>query len=163
MDQVRPFHSRFPSLRSARLSETGVWLLRFMDVPLDWRMLVLRDSHERSQMHHELSHIVDALPALVWTARADGYADFLNQRWCEYTGLPFDEALGWKWQRAIHPDDLPMLLECWEAIVASGEPGELQARIKRSDGAYRWFQFSACPLRDASGQVASVVRHEHRY
>ena len=104
-------------------------------------------------MENELSRVVDALPGLVWTARLDGHIDFLNQRWCEYTGRNVDEAHGRAWQTAIHPEDLPELLERWRSILASGEPGEMEARLRRFDGEYRWFLFRTHPLIDASGQV----------
>jgi PAS domain S-box-containing protein len=104
-------------------------------------------------MENELSRVVDALPGLVWTARPDGHVDFLNQRWCDYTGLGVDEAYGRGWQTAIHPEDLPDLLERWQSILASGEPSETEARLRRFDGEYRWFLFRTCPLADASGAV----------
>jgi PAS domain S-box-containing protein len=104
-------------------------------------------------MENQLSQVVDALPGLVWTALPDGRIDFLNQRWCEYTGLSVDEAYGWGWQTAIHPEDLAELLERWRFILASGEPGEMEARLRRFDGEYRWFLFRICPLAEASGQI----------
>jgi PAS domain S-box-containing protein len=104
-------------------------------------------------MENELSHVVDALPGLVWTALPDGHIDFLNQRWREYTGLSLEEAYGWGWQTAIHPEDLPELLERWRSILASGEPRDMEARLRRFDGEYRWFLFRTCPFADASGQV----------
>jgi PAS domain-containing protein len=61
-------------------------------------------------MENDLRRVVDALPGLVWTARPDGHIDFLNQRWCEYTGGGVDEAYGQAWQTAIRPEDLPELL-----------------------------------------------------
>jgi PAS domain S-box-containing protein len=66
-------------------------------------------------MENELSRVVDTLPGLVWTARPDGHVDFLNQHWSEYTGLSVDEAYGPGWQTAIHPEDLPELLEFWRS------------------------------------------------
>jgi PAS domain S-box-containing protein len=105
-------------------------------------------------MENELSRVVDMLPALVWTALPDGNVDFLNQRWCEYSGLSVDEAYGRGWQTAIHPEDLPELLQCWRSILASSEPGETEARLRRFDGEYRWFLFRTSPLADVSGQVA---------
>src|SRR3984893_16087240 len=110
-------------------------------------------------MENELSRLVDALPGLVWTARLDGKIDFLNQRWREYTGLSVEEILGADeeygrgWQAAIHPEDLPGLLERWRSILASREPGEMEARLRRFDGEYRWFLFRACPLADPSALV----------
>jgi PAS domain S-box-containing protein len=104
-------------------------------------------------MENELRRVVDALPGLVWTARPDGHIDFLNQRWREYTGLGVDEACGLGWQAAVHPEDLPGLLERWQSIVASGEPGEMDARLRRHDGEYRRFVFRPGPLTDPSGRV----------
>jgi PAS domain S-box-containing protein len=104
-------------------------------------------------MENQLSRVVDALPGLVWTALSDGHIDFVSQRWGEYTGLSVDEARGRGWQTAIHPDDLAKLLERWRSILAAGEPGEMEARLRRFDGEYRWFLFRTCPLADASGQV----------
>jgi PAS domain S-box-containing protein len=104
-------------------------------------------------MENDVRRVVDALPGLVWTARPDGHIDFLNQRWCEYTGLGVGEAHGRGWETAIYPEDLPELLERWRSILASGEPGEMEARLRRFDGEYRWFLFRTCPLVDASGRV----------
>lgn len=103
-------------------------------------------------MENELSRVVDALPGLVWTALPDGRIDFLNQRWCEYTGLGVAEARGDGWRAAVHPEDLPDLLTRWKSIMASGEPGDMEARLRRFDGAYRWFLFRASRLESASGQ-----------
>jgi PAS domain S-box-containing protein len=106
-----------------------------------------------------LRHVVDALPGLVWTARLDGHIDFLNRRWCEYTGLGVEEPLGVDeacdraWKTATHPEDLPGLLERWRSILASGQPDEMEVRLRRFDGEYRWFLFSASSLVDASGRI----------
>jgi PAS domain S-box-containing protein len=113
----------------------------------------MADGHERTDMDNELSRIVETLPALVWTALPDGRMDFLNHRWCAYTGLRREEACGWGWQRALHPDDLPALLERWRVIMAAGAPWDMEARLRRVDGEYRWFLFRTCPMADASGQV----------
>jgi len=107
----------------------------------------------KKDRYGELNQVVDALPGLVWTALPDGHIDFLNQRWCEYTGLNVDEAYGQGWQAAIHPEDLPELLERWRSILAAREPGEMEARLRHFDGEYRWFLFRTCPLADASGQI----------
>ena len=90
---------------------------------------------------------------MVWTASPDGQYDFVNQRWCEYTGLDAEQARGWGWSVAIHPDDLPRLRAHSESIVPAGEWGEIEVRMRRSDGAYRWFLLRARPLRDASGKI----------
>ena len=97
--------------------------------------------------------LADSLPGLVWAASLDGRAEFLNRRWREYTGLSLDQALGFGWQSAIHPDDLDRLLGRWRLFLETGEPGDVQARLRRYDGEYRRFLFSAAPITDHSGRV----------
>jgi len=104
-------------------------------------------------MENDLSRVVDALPGLVWTALPDGQTDFINQRWCEYTGLTFEQASGHQWLSAIHPDDLDQMVERWQGFVAAGVAGEAEARLRRFDGEYRLFHFSASPIADASGRI----------
>jgi PAS domain S-box-containing protein len=108
------------------------------------------DEIKRSQDHLRL--VINAIPILVWRAGPDGAPDFLNQPALDYTGLSPDQAeIGWP--RAFHPDDKKAMLIRWSAIRESGRPGNLEARLRRFDGKYRWFLFQAEPLRDKSGQI----------
>ena len=108
------------------------------------------DEIKKSQDHLQL--VIDAIPILVWRAGPDGAPDFLNQPALDYTGLSPDQAeIGWP--RAFHPDDKKAMLIKWSAIRESGRPGSLEARLRRSDGKYRWFLFQAEPLRDKSGTI----------
>jgi PAS domain S-box-containing protein len=100
-----------------------------------------------------LSLAINSMPVLVWSARPDGSVKFFSKSWLEYTGLAPEDALGWGWTSAFHPEDLPGLSNYWRSITASGEPGEYEARLCRWDGQYRWFLLRANPLRDESGQV----------
>jgi len=97
------------------------------------------------------------IPGFVWSARADGAIEFLNQRGLAYTGLSSQKILGQSWNNTdlVHPDDSQGLLEAWNSIVASGEPDEIQARLRRFDGEYRWFLFRVAPLRDDSGRLVA--------
>ncbi|MCY0855147.1 PAS domain S-box protein [Cupriavidus sp. D39] len=104
-------------------------------------------------MVNDLTRTVDALPGLVWTAFPDGRAEYVNRRWCEYTGLSVEEAAGEGWQSVVHPDDRPALLECWRTTVVSNKPSEAEARMRRADGEYRWFLVRASPMTDAAGEV----------
>ncbi len=105
-------------------------------------------------MDSEFRGVIDALPGLIWTANSDGYADFLNQRWLEYTGLSAEDAMGAGWQAALHPDDRITVLARWRDQLERGQSGELEARLRRHDGEYRWFSFRFCPLTDTSGRIA---------
>jgi PAS domain S-box-containing protein len=97
--------------------------------------------------------VIDTMPGLVWSSRPDGYIDYLNQRWLDYSGYTLEQASGWGWQNAIHPQDAAGLLEYWNSILGSGIVGEYEARLRRHDGAFRWFLFRGMPLRDQSGAV----------
>jgi PAS domain S-box-containing protein len=107
----------------------------------------------RTAMENELSRTVDALPGLVWTALPDGRIEFVNRRWCDYTGISVEEASGEGWQTAVHADDRHALLESWRTVVASGEGGEAEARMRRFDGTYRWFLCRVSPVVDTAGKV----------
>jgi PAS domain S-box-containing protein len=105
-------------------------------------------------MLFELTHLIDALPGLAWTAFPDGRAEFLNQRWLDYTGLTAEQAAELGWIEAIHPDDRERVGDYWRSCVISGIPGDTEARMRRHDGAYRWFLFRANPVRDAAGNIS---------
>jgi len=97
--------------------------------------------------------MVDAIPALVWCTLPDGSNEFHNQRWHDYTGLPAGAEDGLGWRVAYQPEDLEQLLDNFQALLASGEPGEFEARLRRFDGEYRWFLIRAVPLRDEVGKI----------
>jgi PAS domain S-box-containing protein len=100
-----------------------------------------------------LKQIIDTIPTAAWSARPDGYCEFVNQRWLDYAGLSAEQAVGWGWGAAIHPDDLPGLVEYWKTCLASGTPVNTEARMRRFDGVHRWFLFRASPLRGESGNI----------
>src|SRR6266851_1633792 len=97
--------------------------------------------------------LVDRIPAFTWSAHADGSVEFVNQRWREYAGLSAEESQGWGWQVAIHPEDLPSLMRKWRELLISGEPGEIEARMRRHDGVFRCFLIRFEPFRDETGKV----------
>ena len=104
-------------------------------------------------MKDELRQAIDTIPGFVWSALPDGSVDFLNRRWCDYTGLSAQDASGRGWQSAIHPKDLPQFVSYWSSLLNGREPGEFEARLRRSDGTFRWFLIRAVPLCDESGRV----------
>jgi PAS domain S-box-containing protein len=81
--------------------------------------------------------LIETIPALVICALADGSAEFANRAWHEYTGRSSPERTGWSWQTAIHPNDLPKLIQEW--TVAAAGMFETEARVRRADGEYQWF------------------------
>jgi PAS domain S-box-containing protein len=100
-----------------------------------------------------LSAIINTIPTAAWTTRPDGYCDFLNQVWLDYAGTTAEQAQGWGWAEAIHPDDRKRLIEEWRLCLASGAPIDTEARIRRFDSSYRWFLIRANPLKDEAGNI----------
>jgi formate hydrogenlyase transcriptional activator len=98
--------------------------------------------------------LVDRIPAFTWSTHPDGSVEFVNQRWREYAGLSAEQSQGWGWQTAIHPEDLPSLREKQRELLRSGEPGDIEARMRRHDGVFRWFLIRFEPFRDETGKIA---------
>jgi PAS domain S-box-containing protein len=101
----------------------------------------------------QLRDFINSSPILAWSCSSDGSADFFNQRWLDYTGLSAEQARDWGWTAALHSDDLNGLVDYWRSVLASGEPGEIEGRLRRFDGVYRWFLFRATPSFDNDGRV----------
>ncbi len=102
---------------------------------------------ESRESEAQLRRIIDTIPTLAWCNLPDGSNEFLNKRWHDYTGLSPEEAHGWGWKAAIHPEDLPMLMQKWEALRDADKPGECEVRLRRFDGAFRSFLCRVEPLR----------------
>jgi PAS domain S-box-containing protein len=100
-----------------------------------------------------LQLIIDTMPALVWSTRADGSMEFVNQHYSDYVGLPLEQLLGWGWKAAVHPDDLVGLETVWREAMAAGRGGEAEARFRRSDGEYRWLLARVNPFYDGNGNI----------
>ena len=100
-----------------------------------------------------LTAIINTIPTAAWTTRPDGYCDFLNQVWLDHTGMTAEQAQGWGWADAIHPDDRKTLVEEWQSCLASGTPIDTEARVRRFDSSYRWFLIRSNPLKDESGNI----------
>ncbi len=100
-----------------------------------------------------LNQIINAIPALAWSARPDGSAEFFNQHYLDYVGLSAEQAKDWGWTIAIHPDDLNDVVAWLRRMIASDQAAECEGRLRRFDGEYRWFLFRTNPLRDEFGKT----------
>src|SRR5260370_15626572 len=107
---------------------------------------VLRENEDRLRL------IIDTIPTMAWTVRPDGAVDFINKRSLSYSGLSLEEELA-EPTRTIHPEDLPRVMEKWQADMSAGEPYEDEMRLRRADGKYRWFLVRTVPLPDALGKI----------
>ncbi|MEI2579742.1 PAS domain S-box protein [Scytonema sp. PRP1] len=107
----------------------------------------LRESEERYRL------LAENVPQMVWMTRSDGFGEYFNQRWLDYTGLKPQKTLLSNWQQVVHPDDLPKAIEKWTTGLRTGNRVEVQYRLKRVDGVYRWHIAQALPLRDEGGTI----------
>jgi diguanylate cyclase (GGDEF)-like protein/PAS domain S-box-containing protein len=112
----------------------------------------LTDTARKAELYFRT--LAEAIPTIIWTARADGYLDFYNKRWHDYAGRDSEQSIGDGWQSVLHPDDLSMSAQKWRHAVASGEPYEVEYRLRRAlDGSYRWHLARALPVRNADGMI----------
>ena len=97
--------------------------------------------------------IVDSSPALLHTARPDGYLDFFNQTWLDFAGVPLEGLLGWGWTSCIHPEDVEAFVQKMRESFAKGKPFQEESRVRRADGAYRWMLHQKVPILDGAGNI----------
>jgi PAS domain S-box-containing protein len=98
--------------------------------------------------------LADLIPGIVWTARPDGWIDYANAFWFKFTGLTMEQTEGTGWAAAVHADDLPRVGELWRNALETGEPVEVDYRVRRAaDGVYRWFLARARPVHDRDGRI----------
>jgi PAS domain S-box-containing protein len=100
-----------------------------------------------------LRQIIDSSPALIHTARPDGYLDFFNQGWLNFIGQPVEKLLGWDWTSFIHPEDVEAFVQKWRESIATGEAFEGTARVRRADGKYRWMLHRKRAMRGDNGRI----------
>ncbi len=144
----RWFQVRALPVRDADGGITG-WYVLLVDIDDRKRAEEALRTSERN-----LSSIINTIPMLAWSARPDGFCDFLNQRWLDFTGLSAEQARGSGWGAAIHPDDATDLLDSWQIALVTGQLADVEVRMRRFDGEYRWFLLRGSPLRDESGKIA---------
>jgi formate hydrogenlyase transcriptional activator len=114
----------------------------------------LGDAFEKlGQEAARLQTVIDTVPSFLWTRFPDGSKEYLNKRWYEYTGLTLEQGKGWGWKVVVHPDNLDKLVREWLALLDAPKPGELETRIRRYDGEYRWFLIRVVPQFDSEGNV----------
>ncbi len=99
--------------------------------------------------------LVEALPQLVWSAAPDGACDYFSAQWTQYTGVAESELLGWRWMDVLHPDDRNSTRQFWTDSVAERHAYDVEYRVRRHDGVYRWFKTRGVPVRDSKGRIVN--------
>ncbi|WP_169796560.1 CheR family methyltransferase [Chondromyces crocatus] len=133
--------------RTSEGREEGI-VVTFTDVTERKRAeQALRDSEERFRA------MAETVPDILFTNRPDGWTDYANPRFYEYTGLPAGTAVGAAWADSVHPDDRETRAELWREAVRTGQPFEMKYRLRAAEGTYRWFQARARPIHDHDGQI----------
>ena len=105
----------------------------------------------------EFRSLAESMPQIVWVTRADGCNIYFNQQWVEYTGLTLEESCGHGWATPFHPDDRERALGAWKNATESDAPYSLECRLRRADGAYRWWLVRGVPLRDPDGTILKWI------
>jgi len=114
-----------------------------------------KNAEDTLRQNEEMLHaLANTIPQLAWMAQANGSIVWFNQRWCDYTGLTPEQAVGWGWEAALDPAVLPAVQEHWHESVRTGAPFEMEYPIRGADGKYRWFLTRVNAVRDRDGQVA---------
>ena len=111
--------------------------------------LALRESEERFRT------VADNVPQVIWTNDAEGFANYFNRRWYDYSGLSYEESAGPAWQAIVHPDDAPAAIERWQEAQKTGDVFDAEYRLRNADGEYRWFIGRNVPLHSSAGRVLS--------
>lgn len=119
------------------------------------RVLAARDTLQR--MNSAFRILTDAMPQMVWSTLPDGFHDYYNARWYEFTGMPHGSTDGEGWNGMFHPDDQDHAWSVWRRSLETGEPYEITYRLRHHSGEYRWTLGRALPLRNAEGEVVRWI------
>ncbi|ASU33115.1 PAS domain S-box protein [Mucilaginibacter xinganensis] len=120
---------------------------------LTFRKALDERNSELQNTVQELNFLADSVPSVVWTSKPDGNLDYINQRWNERGGTALEDSLGTGWANGLHPDDLPAALAAWSESLQTGNPYQIEFRIKDKKGEYRWWLVRALPLRNEAGEI----------
>jgi PAS domain S-box-containing protein len=113
----------------------------------------LKIQEQLRQSQAQLRQISDFMPQIVWSTDAQGFHDFFNNRWYEFTGLTYEDTQGEQWIQVVHPDDRERTMKIWSNCLATGKTYETEYRMKKFDGEYRWLLARAIPLRRPDGTI----------
>lgn len=117
------------------------------------RKEIVRANEELSRLNAEFKFVMDFMPQLVWSSTPDGSLDFVNKVTIDYSGLSYNKLIGDGWQQLLHPNDIDRTLQVWMNCLKTGENYEIEFRLRKFDGSYRWFLARAIPLKSEHGNI----------
>src|ERR1700751_4892394 len=118
------------------------------------RFTELRETQEAPRAGEQGGRdLTEALPQRVCSATADGSCDYFSAQWTEHTGISEPDLLGWRWLETLHPDDREPTRQFWLESVAEHHPYDIEYRVRRRDGEYRWFKTRGVPIRNSNGTI----------
>ena len=110
-------------------------------------------NEELESVVQEFTFVTDFMPQMVWATQKDGYHDFYNKGWYDFTGLSYEETKDKGWSLVLHPDDFERTWKVWQESLDTGKTYDIEYRMRRYDGEYRWFLARAIPLKDKDGNI----------
>ncbi|MEA5580426.1 ATP-binding protein [Nodularia harveyana UHCC-0300] len=123
-------------------------------------------SRELQRSEERYRYLSNAIPQMVWIANINGEYEYVNQRWCEFTGQSIEMGMGMGWTKVIHPDDIQIVIDAWMQSLQTGEPYEQELRYRKFDGGYRWHLARAVPMKNEQGNIikwfGSSTNIDHR-
>lgn len=149
MNDQRYMRRRISPYRNEAGATAGV-VLTYVDIT---QQVKNREQELQLRNQAQIKAIIDSVPHLMWTCTPAGECDFLSHQWATYTGTPEATQLAKGWIEQTHPDDREGLLSAWDLAMTRGESLHFRFRIRRHDGAYRWFETQAVPQRDSDGHI----------
>ncbi len=144
-------------------AELGLWIESTICRDQHGTEIYFRDISDRKETEIALANseaqfrtLAEALPQFVWSTRADGYCDYLNRQWTEYTGLPAEQHHGLGWQDVVHPDDRERTAAIWADFIAGRSRYDLEYRLRSKEGTYNWFRARAAIQRNERGEAIRI-------
>lgn len=150
---------RFEETYEGRVLQVHAYRTREQGVAIFYRDTTeqVRANERLLESERKYVTLTTAIPQLVWTCLPDGHCNYLSQQWEDYTGIDANEQLGFKWLENIHPEDRERTHKHWMDAVGLKNPYDIEYRIRRFDGTYRWFQTRGKVMRDEVGRISYWV------
>jgi PAS domain S-box-containing protein len=129
------------------------WQFRDITAQLQAEESLQQKNGELERLIQEFKFVTDFMPQMVWATKPDGFHDFFNKQWFDYTGLSYEQTKADGWAIVLHPDDMERTWQVWSHSLLTGEVYQVEYRMRRHDGVYRWFLARAMPMMDSVGNI----------